>query len=563
MFGSFARYRPAWLWSDLVAGLLLAAIAIPEQMATARLGGMPAQTGIYAFAAGSLAFAAFGVNRYVSVGADSTIAPIFAGSVAALAAQGSGRYAEFVAAVALFSGVLLIAAGLLRAGWIADFLSIPVTIGFLAGIGAHIVVGQLPLVLGVTEPHGPLLVRLVALLQAFPHANFAALTVGVGVFAVTWGAERLSPRIPGALIGLVGAGVAAVTLRLSERGVKLLGPLPFALPTLRLPGIDIHDALALAPVAFIVALVCVMQTAAVVRLFPSHERQNEDAGPDFTAVGIGCVLSALFGAFAVNASPPRTSLAREAGGRSQLAGVVAVTAIALLVIYFSRLSAALPQAALGGVLVFIGVRIFRTRDMLNIAQRGGVEIWFVVAAALFVIALPIETGMALSVILSLLRGIYIVARPPSVELVHVRGTTIWWPPSAGVLGERVAGIVVFAPGAPIAFTNGQYIAAQLRAAVARAAHPVKLLVIEAGGVIDVDYTGAEILFDTIATLRDAGVDVAIARLSDARAIAAAQRTGLVTAVGEACVFKTVHEAVEAFGGYSTPESYGESRSRSP
>lgn len=310
MFALFARYRPAWLWSDLIAGLLLAAIAIPEQMATARLGGMPAQTGVYAFAAGSLAFAAFGVNRYASVGADSTIASIFAGSVAALAAPGSGQYADFVAAVALFCGVLLAAAGLFRAGWIADFLSIPVTIGFLAGIGVHIVVGQLPLVLGVTESHGPLLVRLVALLRDVPHANLGALTIGVGVFAVTWGAERYNPRIPGALFALVGAGAAAITLRLSERGVKLLGPLPFALPTIRLPSLSFHDALTLLPVAFIVALVCVMQTAAVVRLFPAHERQTQDAGADFTAVGIGCMLSALLGAFAVNASPPRTSLAR-------------------------------------------------------------------------------------------------------------------------------------------------------------------------------------------------------------------------------------------------------------
>jgi len=563
MFASFARYRPAWLWSDLIAGLLLAAIAIPEQMATARLGGMPAQTGVYAFAAGSLAFAAFGVNRYASVGADSTIAPIFAGSVAALAAPGSGQYADFVAAVALFCGVLLAAAGLLRAGWIADFLSIPVTIGFLAGIGVHIVVGQLPLVLGVTESHGPLLVRLVALLRDVPHANLGALTIGVGVFAVTWGAERYNPRIPGALFALVGAGAAAITLRLSERGVKLLGPLPFALPTIRLPSLSFHDALTLLPVAFIVALVCVMQTAAVVRLFPAHERQTQDAGADFTAVGIGCMLSALLGAFAVNASPPRTSLARESGGRSQLAGVVAVLAVALLVMSFSKFTADLPQAAFGGVLVFIGVRIFRTRDMLEIARRGGVEIWFVVAAAVFVVALPIETGMALSVILSLARGVYIVARPPSAELVHVRGTTIWWPPSDDVRGERVAGIVVFAPAAPIAFTNGQYIAARLRAAVARAAQPVRLLVIEAGGVIDVDYTGAEILCDTIATLRDSGVDVAIARLSDARALSAARRTGLIAAVGDASVFQTVHEAVEAFGGYSTPESHGKSRLRPP
>ncbi len=346
------------------------------------------------------------------------------------------------------------------------------------------------------------------------------------------------------------AGIAAVALHLSEHGVALLGALPSALPTFRLPALALHDTLRLIPIAFIVALVCIMQTAAVVRLFPSDERKIDNFGADFAAVGIGSILSALIGAFAVDASPPRTALVRESGGRSQLAGIAAVIAIGILVLFFSKLTASLPQAALGGVLVFIGVRIFRTGDMLRIARYGGIEIWFVVAAALLVIVLPIETGMALSIGLSLARGAYIVARPPSAELVHVRGTTIWWPPNADEHGERVPGVVVFSPAAPIAFTNGQYIVARLRAAVSEAPHPVRLLVIEGGGVIDVDYTGARVLCDAIAAFRQTGIDVVIARLADQRGQSAAKRTGLIAAVGEDRVFKSVDEAIQACGGYS-------------
>jgi len=555
VFGSFRDYRPAWLGSDVIAGILLAAIAIPEQMATARLAGMPPQAGLYAFVAGALAFAVFGASRYVSVGADSTIAPIFAGGIVALAATNTAQYPQFVALVALFSGILLVVAGLLRAGWIADLLSVPVTIGFLAGIAIHIIVGQLPLIFGTPEPHGPLLLRLVAIMHDVPRANVAAVVVGVAVFALSWVAERLGPRIPGPLIGLIGAGVAAVTLRLSEHGVALLGALPSVLPTFRLPSFD-RDALQLVPIAFIVALVCIMQTATVARLFPSEEGKVDDVGADFTAVGIGSIFAALIGAFAVDASPPRTAVVRESGGHSQFAGVTAVILIGILVVFFSNLTAVLPLAALGGILVFIGVRIFRIGDILQIARYGGLEIWFVVAAALLVIALPIEIGMALSIALSLARGVYVVARPPSAELVRVPGTTIWWPPNEETQSERVPGAVVFAPAAPIAFTNGRYIAARLRAAVAAAAQPVNVVVIEAAGVIDVDYTGARIFCDTIARLRQTGIDVAIARLSDPRAVVAANRTGLIAAVGADHVFKSVQEAVDALRGDSGDHGRG-------
>jgi MFS superfamily sulfate permease-like transporter len=549
LFASFLRYRPAWLGSDLIAGIMLAAIAIPEQMATAHLAGMPPQAGLYAFAAGGIAFAIFGANRFVSVGADSTVAPIFAGSITALATASAAQYPLFVGWVALLSGSILVIAGLLRAGWIADFLSVPVTIGFLAGISVHIIVAQLPQVLGVPEASGPLLLRLAAILAEIPKANPAAVVIGLAVFALAFGAERISARIPGALIGLALAAIAAAALGLPAQGLAMLGALPSAPPVLAFPAIDLPDALRLLPIAVIVSLVCIMQTATVVRLFPSDETVFEDPSPDFAAVGAGSILSALIGGFAVNASPPRTAVVRESGGRSQLASVTALACIGLLVLFFSNLTALVPQAALGGVLVFIGARIFRVGDMLRIAQYGGIEIWFVGIAALLVIVLPIEVGMALSIGLSLARGIYVIARPPSTELVHVSDSTIWWPPSLTDHGNRVPGIVVFAPAAPIAFTNGQFIVARLRGLIAAAAQPVRLVVIEGSGVLDVDYTGARILCDTIGTLRKGGIEVALARLSDPDAQVAAKRTGLIDSVGEDHVFRSVDEAIVALGGY--------------
>src|SRR5271166_5832647 len=187
LFASLRGYRIGWLPRDLVAGLMLAAIAIPGQLATARLAGMPPETGLYAFAAGSLAFAAFGANRFMSVAADSTIAPIFAGALASIAVVGTPHYSELATLLAFMVGTILVAVGLLRAGWLATLLSIPVTTGFLAGISIHIIVGELPILLGISDEPGHLLVRLFHILGRVGEANPYSLALGVGVLVVNPG----------------------------------------------------------------------------------------------------------------------------------------------------------------------------------------------------------------------------------------------------------------------------------------------------------------------------------------------------------------------------------------
>src|SRR5450759_5261730 len=201
VFRSLNAYRIQFLTHDLFAGLTLAAIAIPEQMATARLGGFTPQIGFFAFLAGSLAFAVFGSNRFLSCGADSTITPIFAGGLAALAASGSPDYQTLAAALALMVGLILLAAGVFRLGWIADLLSIPVTTGFLAGISVHILISQLPGILGLAAPDGPMLQRLATLAGHLGQANPFTIAIGLGVLAIVALSERIDARIPGALIG--------------------------------------------------------------------------------------------------------------------------------------------------------------------------------------------------------------------------------------------------------------------------------------------------------------------------------------------------------------------------
>jgi MFS superfamily sulfate permease-like transporter len=527
---------------DILAGLLLAAIAVPEQLATARLAGMPAEAGLYAFAAGAIGFAVFGTNRFLSAGADSTIAPIFAGGLAAMGVAGSAHYPGMVALLSVMVGAVLIAAALLRAGWIADLLSVPVVTGVLAGIAVHIVAGQLPVVLGVPDADGSLPDRLLALAHRLPEANPWSATVGIAVLGAILVTERLAPRVPGALLALLLAAGAGVIWHLEAHGVAMLGALHPAMPHPVLPAFG--DIYRLAPLALIVAMVCMMQTAAVLRAYPSQPEGPLHVARDFGGIGAGCILSGLIGGFPVNASPPRTAVVVEAGGGSQWACLVAVALSLLLLFGGGGILTFVPHAALGGILIGVACRVFRWRDIVHIGHRGGFEVLAVLVSALRVVVLPIQTGMILGVVFSLLHGFTIVARPHCAELRRAPGSTVWWPPQ-GENSEREPGVLVFATAAPLNFTNASYIRGQLRDAVERAVTPVHLVVIEASGMIDIDYTGGTMLCCLIAFLRERGIDVAMARLSAEPAQRQAERLGVVAALGPHHVFRSVEDAIRA------------------
>jgi MFS superfamily sulfate permease-like transporter len=552
LFPSLFGYRATWLSRDLLAGVMLAAIALPEQLATARLAGFPVESGLFAFAAGTLALVLFDNNRFLSVGADSTVAPIFAASLGALAVSGGGTYLQLAGLLAVCVGALLIGAGIARASWLADLLSVPVTTGFLAGISVHVVIGQLPALLGVREPGGPLLVALATIVPGVAGANPYTLALGLGVLGITLLSARVSARIPGALVGTILAALAVRAFDLRRHGVDVIGPLAARFPAPRLtPLPDFRLWAALAPLAIVVAVVCALQTAVVVRAFPVDPDAGDDVTDDFIAVGIGNVVAGLSGSFVVNASPPRTAVLAAARARSQAGGFIAVALLALLLAFFARATTDLPQAALAGVLIFVALRLFRWRTMRDIARKSRREIQLVIAGALLVIVLPIQTGMLLAIVLSLAHGVSLVMRPPATQLFRVRDSTVWWPPTGEHQLVDDPGIVVFAPAAPVNFTNAQYIRDRLFALVTRARSPVRLLIIEASGMSDVDYTGSQMLQRAIGELRARGTDVALARLIGPHAQSAAQRSGLIDALGGDHVFLSVQAAIVAL---TTPVS---------
>ena len=536
LFRSFGGYRPAYIGPDLVAGVTLAAIAIPAQMATARLGGLAPQVGFFAFIAATVAFFLFGSSRQVSVGADSTIAPIFAGALAMLAAG-----------LALMVGVLVTGAGVLKMGWVGTLLSIPVTTGFLAGIAAHIVVSQLPAALGIAVKSSAVLGRLIELAGQAAHTNPASIAISGGVLALIAGAHRLSARIPGPLIAVTLATLAAAMLHLDAHGVALLGPVPGGLPRLSPPALGPGDYARLIPLALLVSLLVMVQTSATARSVPSADGAP-DINADFTGLGAGNLLAGLLGAFPVNASPPVTDIVYESGGRSQLAGLTAVAVMLALLAFGTGLLRLIPQAALAGVLVFVAFRIVEVKQIKAVLAASRLEALLILATAGAIVVLPIDTGVGVGVALSLLYGLWSGARMRVLPMHRIPGATVWWPTTPGSPpGETVPGVAVLSFQAPLTFLNAETFARQLQDAIAPGKSEVKLAVLEAAGILNVDFTAAQAFRRVIQACQDAGVTFVVARLESVAAQSAFARLGLTALIGEDHIFPSVWEALAKTG----------------
>lgn len=541
---SFKGYRRAWLGPDLIAAVTLLVIAVPEQLATSRLAGMPPITGLYAFIAGGLVFALLGSNPRISVGADSTIAPLFAAGVGLFASVGSARYGDLVGIVAVMAGVIVAGVWLLRLGWVAEFLSAPIITGFLAGIGVVIVVHQLPDLLGVAGGGSSTLGRAEHVIDELHATCVWTLAIGLGVFALVSISERLSRRVPAALVALAASTALVAIFGLQDHGVAILGHVTTGAPHLGLRGLSLHTLGQVTPGAAIVALVIVTQSAATARAFESG--RNEDVGRDLLAVGIGNVVAGLVGSFPVNASPPRTAAVAEAGGRTQLTSVLAALAVAALIPAAGVLHD-VPVAALTGVLLFIATRVVHVAELRAIARFDRVEFALALITLVTVALLGVEQGIGVAVALAILDRTRVSARPHMHVLGRIPNTTSWAPLAETADGPiAVPGVTVVLFATPLWYANASHFQDQLRAVLTGAGDPpVHGVVLDALGMSDIDYTGIVTLREVLGELDRAGAQFAIARAGQ-RVRAELKRSGLTPdRIPESRLFPDVDAAVRA------------------
>jgi len=539
IFPTLRGYRMSWLRPDVVAGVTLVAVAVPEQMATARLAGMPPLAGLYTFVAGSLLFAVIGRSPQVSVGADSTIAPVLAAGVATVAAAGTGRYLHLVSFLALMVGAIVIATGLLRLGWIAEFLSTPVVTGVLAGIAVEILISQLPAVLGLAGGATTTIGRLRTVAGEIGHANCWSAGIAVAVYAVIVIAGRIDRRIPGALIALVASVVA--TFNLENHGVAVLGSIQGGLPAFGVPSGSLADARHLLGPALTIAFLCVAQTAATVRAAgPSAAEFNQD----LVALGAGSVAAGLAGSFAVNSSPPRTEIVAASGGRSQLTGVVAAAVVVGVAVSATGLLKYLPQATLGAILVFIATKLFRVGDLRRVLRFDRLEFTLAVLVLAAVALLGIEQGVVVAMLLVLADRTRRAARPRDVVLGREPGTDHWMPPDVGRETEQVPGVVVYLIYGPLWYGNANHVMLRIRRILDSATQPIHALVLDANAISDLDYTGSRAFGELVTGLHEQGVSTVIAR-SSRLVHHDLKQSGLLKAIGPNRLFPTVEDAVHA------------------
>ena len=312
---TLSGYRAAWLGADVLAGLTIVAVALPSQMATARLANLPASLGLYAFISGALLYALLGTNHHLSVGADSTIAPVLATGVASVAVVGTTHYVTVMAFSALLVGAVLVAVGLLRLGWISELLSTPVITGILAGIAVEIVARQLPVVLGLSGGGSTTIDRVRRVINELGHLNGWSLGIAFGVLAIIVGAQRLDHRIPGALIGVVLSIIVVDALGLApHHGVTVLGVVHGGLPHLHIPTASWSQVRQLIGTVLTVSFVCIAQTAATVRA--SARAESGTFNRDLIGVGTGSIAAGFIGTIAVDASPPNTAIVSASGART-------------------------------------------------------------------------------------------------------------------------------------------------------------------------------------------------------------------------------------------------------
>jgi sulfate permease, SulP family len=526
---------------DVLAGLSLASMSIPQVLGYTRIAGMPLVTGLYTALLPVLAFALFGASRQMVVAADSATAAIFAGALRNMAEPMSAHYVQLAGTVALLAAAMLLLARLFQLGFLADFLSRTVLVGFLTGVGLQVAIAMLGDMLGLaTASHAPLQ-QLLELSRQLGQVHMAELALALTVLLCMWGGSRFAPQLPVGLALVLGAIAASAAFGFEQHGVAVVGALPGGLPPLGFPSLDWREVLALLPVAASCVVMIIAQSAATSRSFAQRHGETVDANRDLLGLSAANAAAACSGAFVVNGSPTQTAIADSAGARSQLAQVVFALVTLAVLLWLTGALQYLPRGVLAALVFTIALHMIDLRGLRDIRRESRGEYRLALLTAATVVAVGVEAGILLAIVLSLLRHVQHSYRPHTGVLV--RGPGGEWQTEAcrpGVVTEP--GLLVYRFGADLFYANERRFSDELRALVDGASPPLRGLVVEASAVSDLDYSAAQSLRQLIAELQQRGIVLAFGRVTPALR-ADMQRHGIAAVLGEQHLHATLHEAL--------------------
>lgn len=547
---------------DVIGGVTLAALAVPEVLGYARIAGMPVVTGMYTMLLPMAAFALLGSSRHLVVGADSATAAILAAAVAGAgvsgATPGSAGYVELAGTAALLAAALLVVARVLKLGFLANFLSRTVLVGFLTGVGVHIALGQLGEMLGMTAPGGSP-AGLWQVLTNLSRTRVVTLAVSVTVIAVVVAARLLARRVPGALLAVVGAIVASELLHLTAHGVEVIGPVPSGLPGFSPPGLSPADLRAMLPAALSMIVVILAQSAATSRAYGARYDESVDTDGDLVGLGAANLAAAFTGTFVVNGSPTKTQMVDSAGGRSQLAQLSASAAVLVVLLTATGPLAALPLAALAAVVFLIGVELVDLTGMRRIYAVRREEFAVAMLTATAVVFLGVEQGILVAIAASIVDHLRHSYEPRSGVLA--KSAAGHWHSLPVRPGARtVGGLVIYRFGSGLYFANASRFAADVAMLTGpdtptdpgTPAGPVRWFCLDAAAIGDIDYTASSVLSHVHERLHGTGVRLILSGVIEP-VRAQLGRYGITAVVGADAFYETAGEVLaEYVAGASDP-----------
>jgi len=508
--GKLLGYRRSDLPHDFVAGLSVAAVALPVGVAYAQLAGFNPAVGLYSSVLPLLAYAIFGTSRQLIIGPDAATCALVTAAVAPLAAGDQRLYESLSVTLAVLAGILCIGASFLRLGGLADFLSKPILVGFLNGIALSIMLGQIGKIFGYSITKGGIVPRLVEFTGKLGLTHWPTLAVGLGAFLVLLVAPRLFRRIPAALLAILAAAIAARVLGLEGHGVKTVGEVPAGLPPIRVPQFPLALLPSLLGDAAGLALVTFSSMMLTSRSFASKNKYDIDADQEFAALGLANIATGLSQGFAVSGADSRTAMSDATGGRTQVTGLVAAATIALVLLFFTGPLRYVPIAALGAVLVKAAMSLIDVPALRAIYKIDRREFALSVLATVGVVAVGSIQAILVAVALAILRFIKLVSRPKIEILGKVKGLPGFHSVERYPDAATIPGLILLRFNAPLVFFNAPNFKRGVLAAADAAGPSLKWLVLDMLPITLVDATGLYTAQELADTLRERGVVLAAA-----------------------------------------------------
>ncbi len=539
-------YERAWLSRDLIAGVVLVTLLVPQGMAYAELAGLPPITGLYTTVVCLVAYALVGPSPVLVLGPDSALGPMIAATIIPLAAGDEQTAIALAGMLALLVGVITVGAGLAKLGFVADLLSNPVRTGYMAGLAVTIFIGQLPKLFGFSTDASGLAGEAVAFLGGLDQTNAWALGIGLLSLAIILGLKRFRPRTPGILVAVVLSIGVSMVLDLASRGVSVIGVLPQGFPVPAMPSAEMSDIPLLFAAALGISLVAIGDTISTSGGFAARGGYEVDGNQELAGIGSANLAAGLFSGFPVSTSGSRTAVAAQSGAKTQLTGLVAAGLVLLMLLFVPGLVQAMPQSVLAAVLIAASFSLFDVAELRRLYQVRKTEFALAAACAAGVMFVGVLQGIVVAVVLSVF---YIFKRA--------------WAPYSAVLGgapglpgyhdierypevQQVPGLLIIRWSAPLFFANANQFRDRIRELVKASTPPPRWVLVAAEPITDIDTTAGSMLTDLDLELNAAGIHLAFAELqSGVRDMIV--KYGLLETIDEGHLYRSVSEAVEAYG----------------